>query len=333
MFRLNELRWDSPQYLYLLLLLPLIAAWFWYKYRKDYPVLRISSADGLGTLPKTIKQRLIPLLYVLRLLAIAFTIIGLARPQTVNHSKDFSIEGIDIVMAMDISTSMLAMDLKPNRLEAAKEVAINFIDDRPNDRIGAVIFAGEAFTQCPLTTDHKMLNRLIRGIKSGILEDGTAIGDGLATLINRLKDSKAVSKVAILLTDGENNRGSMDPHSAAEIAKNYHIRVYTIGVGTRGKAPYPVQGMMGQQVVQVDVNIDEDLLKDVAETTGGKYFRATNNRKLKSIYEEINELEKSKIDITKIENRSEAFYIFVLIALVLVISEFILKYLYIKTNP
>ncbi len=333
MFRLNELHWHSPHYFYLLLIIPVLAVWFWYKYRREYPALKISSLDGLERLPKSLKQRMMPLLYVLRLLAIALIIIGLARPQTVNHSKDFSIEGIDIVLAMDISSSMLAMDLKPNRLEAAKDVAIDFINDRPNDRIGAIIFAGEAFTQCPLTTDHKVLIRLIEQMKSGVLEDGTAIGDGLATAINRLKDSKAVSKVVILLTDGENNRGSVDPHSAAEIAKMYNIRVYTIGVGTRGKAPYPMQTYLGTQTVAVDVNIDEDLLKDIAGITGGKYFRATNNKTLKSIYDEINTLEKSKIDITKIENRDETFFPFVLLAFLLLLIEFLLKYTYIRTNP
>ncbi len=333
MFRLNELHWHSPHYFYLLLIIPLLAVWFWYKYRKEYPVLKISSLEGLKHIPKSLKQRMLPLLYVLRILAITLIIIGLARPQTINHSKDFSIEGIDIVLAMDISSSMLAMDLKPNRLEAAKKVAIDFINERPNDRIGAIIFAGEAFTQCPLTTDHKVLNRLISQMKSGILEDGTAIGDGLATAINRLKDSKAVSKVVILLTDGENNQGSVDPHSAAEIAKMYNIRVYTIGVGTRGKAPYPMQTYLGTQTVSVDVNIDEDLLKDIASVTGGKYFRATNNKSLKSIYDEINTLEKSKIDVTKIENRDEAYFPFVLLALLLLVSEFLLKYLYIRTNP
>ena len=332
-FNLNQITWENPEYFYLLLLIPFISLWYWYKYRKDYPVMRVSGMKGFDRLPQTFKQRLIPFTYVLRLLAISFVIIGLARPQTSHHSKDFSVEGIDIVMAMDISSSMLAMDLQPNRLEAAKKVAMDFVNERPNDRIGAAIFAAEAFTQCPLTTDHKVLNRLIGEMKSGILEDGTAIGDGLGTAVNRLKDSKAVSKVVILLTDGVNNRGAIDPQSAAEMAKMYNIRVYTIGVGTHGTAPYPVQTMLGQQVQQMEVKIDEELLKAISKVTKGKYFRATNNKKLASIYEEINAMEKSKIDVTKIERMEEVFFGFVLMALVFLILEFILKYVYLRTNP
>ncbi len=333
MFNLNQMTWANPEYFYLLILIPLVGVWYWYKYRKDYPVMRVSGMMGFEDLPQTLKQKLIPFTYVLRLLAIAFVIIGLARPQTAFHSKDFSVEGIDIMLAMDISSSMLAMDLQPNRLEASKEVAINFVNERPNDRIGAAIFAGEAFTQCPLTTDHKVLNRLIREMKSGVLEDGTAIGDGLGTAVNRLKDSKAVSKVVILLTDGVNNSGAIDPHSAAEMAKMYKIRVYTIGVGTHGMAPYPVQSIMGQQVQQMEVKIDEDLLKDISKVTGGKYFRATNNKTLANIYNEINSMEKSKIDVTKIERKEEAFFVFVLLALVFLLLEFVLKYVYLRTNP
>jgi Ca-activated chloride channel family protein len=228
---------------------------------------------------------------------------------------------------------MRAMDLKPNRLEAAKKVAQTFIDSRQNDRIGLVIFSGEAFTQCPLTTDHKVLKDLFKPIRSGMIEDGTAIGDGLATAINRIKDSEAISRVIILLTDGVQNRGSIDPVSAAEIAKTFGIRVYTIGVGTEGKAPMPVQTAFGEQIVNVDVKIDEDILKKVAKATDGKYFRATNNKSLKKVYEEIDQLEKSKIDVDIFQNKYEEFLPFALIALGLFLLEILLRLSIFRTKP
>jgi len=228
---------------------------------------------------------------------------------------------------------MLAEDFKPNRLEAAKKVAWNFIEGRPNDRIGLVVFSGESFTQCPLTTDHRIIKNLFEDIESGMIEDGTAIGDGLATSINRLKESQSVSKVIILLTDGVNNKGSLDPVSAAEIAKMYGLRVYTIGVGSRGTAPYPVQGMFGKRYQRMEVEIDEELLQNIADMTGGKYFRATDSQKLEEIYGEIDQLERSKIDVTEFTEKAEEFLPLVLLAFGILALEFILKNTLLKTLP
>ncbi|MDY0026894.1 MAG: VWA domain-containing protein, partial [Lentimicrobium sp.] len=251
-------------------------------------------------------------------------VVALARPQSSSAKQNVSVEGIDIMLAMDISSSMLAEDFRPNRLAAAKEVAKDFIKDRPSDRIGLVVFSGESFTQCPLTSDHNILISLLDEIKSGMIEDGTAIGDGLATSVSRLKESDAVSKVIILLTDGENNRGFIDPQSAAEIAKVFGLRVYTIGVGTIGTAPYPVQTPFGLQYQQVEVRIDEPLLKNIAAMTNGKYFRATNTESLREIYAEIDQMEKSKVDITEFHRKHEEFLPYALAALVLIAINFIL---------
>jgi Ca-activated chloride channel homolog len=270
---------------------------------------------------------------VLRMLAITLLIIALARPQSSKSRKDISVEGIDIVMAMDISGSMMAMDFRPNRLEASKNVAMEFIDGRPNDRIGLVIFSGEAFTQCPLTTDHTVLKNLFTDIKSGMIEDGTALGDGLATAVNRLRESKAISKVIILLTDGVNNMGSIDPLSAAEIAKLYGIRIYTIGVGTTGVAPIAVPTMFGTQIMNMEVKIDEALLRQMAKNTDGQYFRATNNTKLRQVYQEIDKLEKSKIDVTEFHKKREEFLPFALIVIVLLAMEVILRYTWFRNTP
>lgn len=263
----------------------------------------------------------------------ALFIVALARPQSTSSRQDVSIEGIDIVMALDVSGSMLAMDLKPDRLEAAKEVASEFISGRENDRFGLVIFSGEAFTQAPLTTDHQVVKNLFKDVKSGMIEDGTAIGDGLATAVNRLKDSKAVSKVIILLTDGVNNMGSLDPLSSAEIAKMYGIRVYTIGVGTEGTAPYPVQTPFGVRTQYVEVKIDEALLQQVAELTEGRYFRATSNQKLREIYNEIDQLEKSKIDVTEFKKKKEEFFDFALLGFLIIIFEIVLRYTVFRSTP
>ncbi len=257
----------------------------------------------------------------------------MARPQSTSSRQDVTIEGIDIVMALDVSGSMLAMDLKPDRLEASKEVASEFISGRENDRFGLVIFSGETFTQAPLTTDHAVIKSLFKDIKSGMIEDGTAIGDGLATSINRLKDSKAVSKVIILLTDGVNNMGSLDPLSSAEIAQIYGIRIYTIGVGTEGTAPYPVQTMFGMQTQYMEVQIDEELLQQVAEMTDGRYFRATSNRKLREIYDEIDKLEKSKIDVTEFKKKKEEFFPWAIWALLLIVGEVLLRNTVFRTAP
>ena len=329
----NNIEFANPEYLYILIIIPLTGVWFWYKHRKDNAGLQVSATDSFEATPKSIKQYLFPSLYVLRILAIALLIIALARPQTITKRQDISIEGIDIIMTLDVSTSMLAMDLKPDRLEAAKEVATEFIAGRPDDRFGLVIFGGESFTQCPLTTDHVVVKNLFKDIKSGMLEGRTAIGDGLGTAISRLKDSKAVSKVIILLTDGVNNSGSLDPLSSAEIAKVYGIRIYTIGVGTEGNAPYPVQTPFGMDVQYMEVQIDEALLEQVAEMTEGRYFRATSNKKLREIYGEIDKLEKSKIDVNEFTRKNEEFLPFALFALFFLAIEVIFRNTIFKTVP
>ena len=315
----------SPHLLYLLLLIPLLVAWYIYRLKKNNADIQISSFDGFGKGIKSVRLYLYHGLFILKLLAIALIIIAVARPQSSLNRQDISIEGIDIVLAMDVSGSMLARDFSPDRLEASKEVAMEFIDGRPNDRIGLVIFSGETFTQCPLTTDHAVLKTLFQDIKSGMIEDGTALGDGLATAVNRLKTSKAISKVIILLTDGVNNMGSLDPLSAAEIAKLFGIRIYTIGVGTTGMAPYPVQTPFGIQLQNMEVQIDETLLREVSRLTEGKYFRATNTVKLRQIYKEIDKLEKSKIDVTEFRKKKEEYLILALIALVLLSIEILLR--------
>jgi Ca-activated chloride channel family protein len=265
------------------------------------------------------------------MLAMAFIIMAMARPQFRISKENLDVEGIDIMMAVDISGSMLAEDFKPNRIEAAKELGINFIKERPTDCIGLVIYAGEAFTQCPITIDHNVLTQLFEEVSSGDLKDGTAIGDGLATAVDRLRYSNAVSKVVILLTDGVNNSGFIDPLTAAEIAKIYGIRVYTIGVGTKGKAPYPFQSPFGTDYQYVEVEINEDLLNEIANMTGGKYYRATDNKSLEAIYEEIDKLEKSKINITTFTNNKDIFSYFLYIAFVLLGIQFLLKYTYLKS--
>jgi Ca-activated chloride channel family protein len=330
---LRNVEFANPEFLYLLLVIPLMIAWYWYKNNRSKAEIQISSISPFSKSGKTFRQYLYHVLFVFRIITIGLLIVALARPQSTSSSQDISIEGIDIVMAMDISGSMLAEDLKPNRLEAAKDVAEDFIEGRPNDRVGLVVFAGETFTQVPLTTDHTVLKNMFEEVKSGMIEDGTALGDGLATAVTRLRDSEAISKVIILLTDGVNNMGALDPASAAEIAKLYGIRIYTIGVGSEGMAPYPRQTPFGIQYQNVEVNIDEDLLKEVARMTDGKYFRATSNRKLKQIYDEIDQLEKSKIDVTEFHKKSEEFAILVLLALLFFVLEILLKNTVFKTTP
>jgi len=274
--------------------------------------------SGTGT---TFRHYLRHILFAMRALAIALLIIVVARPQKTSSFQDVSTEGIDIVLTQDISGSMLARDFKPDRLEAAKNIATEFISGRPYDRIGLVVFSGESFTQCPLTTDHAVLINLLREIQSGMIEDGTAIGMGLATAVNRIKDSKAKSKVIILLTDGVNNRGEIAPATAAGIAKTFGIRVYTIGVGTQGTAPYPVQTPYGIQYQDMPVEIDEGILQEIAKNTGGKYFRATDNDKLTQVYKEIDKLEKSKIDVRQFSKKEERYLIPALIAFCMLIFE------------
>jgi Ca-activated chloride channel family protein len=298
----------NPEYFYLLLLVPLLAFWYVRKGRKAFTELRVPSMKPYASGAPGWKVRFRHLTAVLRLFSLVLVVVALARPQTTSEGENVSTEGIDIVLVTDISGSMLAEDFRPNRIEAAKAVAAEFVDGRPNDRIGFVVFAGESFTQCPITLDHAVVKSLIASVKSGLIEDGTAIGMGLATAVSRLKDGKGKSRVIILLTDGVNNKGAIDPMTAAGIASTFGIRVYTVGVGTVGMAPYPVQTPLGTQYRNVPVEIDEELLKNIAVQTGGKYFRATDNDKLKMIYTEIDRLEKVKIEVTQFRRHREDFY-------------------------
>ena len=320
----------NPEYLYLLFLIP----FFWFVYifnlRDKNTFLILSSIKRLNT--KTWKSWGRHIVFFTKTLAISLLIIAFARPQSTSSWQNAITEGIDIILAMDISGSMLAQDLIPNRLEASKKVAMDFISGRPNDRIGLVIFSGESFTQCPLTTDHKVLKGLFNDVKSGMIDDGTAIGMGLATSINRLKDSKTKSKVIILLTDGVNNQGSIAPMTAAEIAQEFKMRVYTIGVGTKGYAPYPFNTPFGNIVYQdVEVKIDEKTLQDIANATNGKYFRATSNKALQEIYKEIDKLERSKIEIKEFHKKKEEFLPFAALGMIFLILSFILNNTLFKT--
>ena len=336
---LSQITFANPKLLFLLLLVPAAIAWYLTKYRKQKPELHFSNISFFsGKVKKTLRQRLRPLVFVLRVIALTAAIIALARPQTKLSRQEMKVEGIDVMLTIDVSGSMLAEDFKPNRLKAAKKVARNFIEGRKTDRMGLVIFAGEAFTQTPLTIDHNVLLGQLDKIEFGTVEDGTALGDGLATAINRIKDSKAVSKVIILLTDGVNNRGSVDPESAAEIAALYGIRLYIIGVGTRGEAPYPfkVQTPFGThtQYQNIPVEIDEPMMKAMAEQTdGGKYFRATNNKSLQAIFDEIDQMEKTKIDVTQYNHTKDEHLPFLIIALVAFALEILLGLTYFKTTP
>lgn len=331
MFDINA--WRSPELLYLLLLIPLLITWYIFRERKSHPELRFSGLQAFKSLGISSKVVLRHSMFVLRMLALTLLIIALAGPQSVSSKKNVNIEGIDIVLALDVSGSMLARDFTPDRIGAAKKIAGQFVREHPNDRIGLVVFSGEAFTQAPMTTDHAMLIKLLDQVKSGMIEDGTAIGDGLATAVSRLQHSKAKSKVIILLTDGVNNMGSVDPLSAAEMAKLYGIRVYTIGIGTRGYAPYPVQTPYGIKMQQMKVQIDQELLKKIASETGGKYYRAENNKKLKAIFSDISKLEKSKITVHKYELKTELFFPFALLALILFVLEVSLRYLVFRKLP
>ncbi|MDO4218257.1 MAG: VWA domain-containing protein [Bacteroidales bacterium] len=328
----HNITFANPWVLLGLILVPLLIAWYIWRYRKQDPTIRISDLSLINDVKPTLRQRLRPLLYVLRVLAITALIIALARPQRQMSREEMQVEGIDVVLAMDISGSMMAEDFRPNRLEAAKKVAASFIEGRKDDRIGLVVFAGEAFTQIPLTIDHHVLLDQLSHIKTGIIKDGTAMGDGLATAVNRLKESKAKSKVIILLTDGINNQGSVDPQNAAEIAALYDIRLYTIGVGTRGMAPYPFKDQFGRTVYQnVPVEIDENLLTSMAQSTkDGKYFRSTNKQSLENIFSEIDRMEKTKVDVTRYENYKDIYLPLLLFALACLGLELLLQLLYFK---
>ena len=326
----KDVTFAYPWVLYFLIAIPLLIAWYIWQGRKKQAAIKYSSLKIFSQIPATLKERLRHLPFALRMLAFVFLIIALARPQNFSAGQSVNAEGIDIAMVLDISGSMLAEDFKPNRLEAAKDVIDKFVSGRTTDRIGLVIFSREAFTQCPLTVDYSVLRNLLADIKSGMIEDGTAIGNAIANGVNRLKDSDAKSRVIILLTDGVNNAGEVDPISAAEIAAKFGIRIYTIGVGTRGEAPYPVQTPFGIRYQMMPVEIDEAILKNISELTGGQYFRATNNKALEEIYNKIDKMEKNKIEITSYKNAKELFagwleIGFLLLLLELVASRTILR--------
>ena len=301
------LTYKNPDFFYLLLVIIPMAVWYIFRHKRNTASIQVSSTASIFKAPKTLKHYSRHLVFLFQMLAIAFFIVVLARPQSSSNWENVTTEGIDIVIALDISSSMLARDFSPNRLEAAKDVAMKFISGRKHDRMGLVIFAGEAFTQCPLTTDRAVLLNMFKSIVVGMFEDGTAIGNGLATAVNRIKDSDAISRVIILLTDGENNRGEIAPLTAAEIAKTFGIRVYTVGVGTIGTAPYPISTPYGIQMQNMEVKIDEEVLQQISAITGGQYFRATNNAALEEIYKEIDALEKSKIEVKEFSRKSEEF--------------------------
>ena len=321
----------SPGYLFLLLLLLPVVGWYIYELRKADASVQMSSAATLRQQPRSWRIYMLHVPFVLRVAATVLLTIALARPQLTNRWSSESTEGIDIMMALDISGTMQAEDLKPNRLEAAKQVASDFVLARPNDQIGLVVFAGESFTQCPLTTDHAVLVNLFKSVKFGLIEDGTAIGLGLANAVNRMKDSPTKSKVIILLTDGSNNRGDIDPLTAAEIAKTFGIRVYAIGVGSHGQARVPVQTPVGIQYMTMDSEFDETTLQNIAETTGGQYFRATDNNSLRRIYEQIDQLEKTKLRVREYAKHTDTFAPFLLAALLCLLAEIVLRYFVLRT--
>jgi len=328
----------NPLYLILLLLLLPYAVWYVLRWNQSHPVLQVSSTEAYRFMHHTWKEYLIHVPFILRCLCYSAVVVAIARPQTSNSWKETDVEGIDIMLCMDVSTSMLAEDLRPNRVKAAREVAIEFISGRPNDNIGLTLFAGESFTQCPLTVDHGVLINMLQGMQCdmtqrGMIEDGTAIGMGLASSVARLKDSKAKSKVIILLTDGSNNRGDISPLTAADIAKSYGIRIYTIGVGTNGLARYPMPVAGGIQYINVPVEIDTKTLQNIAGKTDGEFYRAHNTKALHNVYKEIDQLEKTKLTTKKFSKRYEAFVPFALFAFVALLIEILLRATVLKRIP
>lgn len=331
---LDSIKFAWPWVLWLLLVVPALAYWYWTSGKKRRGSLTISTTGALAAAKKSIRARLIHLPFVLRLLSISALILALARPRSHFDQEQVQGEGVDIILTLDVSGSMLAQDFSPNRLEAAKEVAINFVDSRKTDRVGVVIFSGESFTLVPLTTDKNVLKNQLQTIQSGLLEDGTAIGSGLATSADRLRSSTSKSKVVILLTDGENNGGQIPPVTAKEIAKNLGIKVYTIGVGSEGYAPIPVQDGAGRVRMQREkVNIDEKLLTEIATETGGRYFRVADNEALTRVYSEIDQLEKSTIEVTSLRQYTERYRPLALAALVLLALEWILRLSFFRRFP
>lgn len=323
-----------PQLLWLLLLLPALLIIYIVWRRRQQASLRVPSLLFISSIRGGLRVYLRHVLFALRLLALGLIIVALARPQSSSSWSEDRVEGIDIMLTMDISTSMLAMDFQPNRVEAAKEVAMRFIANRPNDNIGLVVFAGESFTACPLTQDHATLINRLREMTTGIIADQTAIGSGLATAISRLKDSKTKSKVIILLTDGANNTGNISPKMAADLAKTFGISIYTIGVGSgAGEAPYPIQTPLGTVVRNMPVDLDEPTMQQIADVSGGAYFRATDNESLAAIYKKIDQLEKTKLSTRNYHTTYEEFFIFVLAAAFLLLLEYLLRSTILRTNP
>lgn len=331
---IGNLNFVSPEFLLLLLLIPAVGIWYYRRYKQRYPTMDMPSLEGVAGLFSW-RARLRIALPILRALAFGLFVIALARPQESLKEENIKAEGIDIVLVMDLSSSMLARDFTPDRLEVSKDVAAQFVDKRPYDRVGLAVFSGEAFTQCPLTTDHAVVKDFLENLKCGILEDGTAIGMGLATAVNRLKDSESVSKVVILLTDGVNNSGYIQPMTAAQIASQFDVKVYTIGIGSVGEALTPVSVRSDGRYIfgLARVEIDEQLLKEIAEMTGGAYFRATSKEGLEEIYSKIDELEKTEIEVTTIRRYSEEFYFFAGLGLLLLILEILLRYTVFRALP
>lgn len=326
------------EYLFLLPLIIPYIIWYVLRHKKSEPAMRVSDTHMYLYAPKSYKHYLLHVPFILRVLTLVMIVLVLARPQTSGSWKNTEVEGIDIMLAVDVSSSMLAEDLKPNRLEAAKQVASEFIAGRPNDNIGLTIFAAEAYTQCPMTTDHAVLMNLFNSIRSditlkGMLEDGTAVGMGIANAVSRLKDSKAKSKVVILLTDGTNNKGDISPLMAADIAKTFGIRVYTIGVGTNGMAPYPVPVAGGVEYLNVPVEIDSKTLAEIAEKTDGAFYRATDNKKLQQVYQDIDKLEKTKLNVKQYSKKYEAYSIFAFVAAFSLLLEMLLRTTVLKKIP
>ncbi len=331
----NDIQFAEKHWFWLLLLVPVMALWYFIKLKRYEGEIHFSSFENFAGIKSSIKAKLRHLIFVCRLLGISLIIMAMARPQSRSSWKDIKTEGIDIMITMDVSLSMLAKDFKPNRIEVAKEVIKDFIDARPNDKIGLVVFGGEAFTQCPLTVDHKVIKNMFPEIKAGMLDQGTAIGLGLADAVARIKDSKAKSKVIILISDGVNNVGEIAPLTAGEIAKTFDVRVYTIGIGSKGKALQPValypNGEM--QYDYVDVDIDEPTMSKISEMTGGKYFRATNKETLKDIYREIDKMEKTIISEKSFSNKAEHFLPLAIAAFLFLLTEFLLKRIVFKAVP
>ncbi|MFI3268023.1 MAG: VWA domain-containing protein [Rikenellaceae bacterium] len=331
---MDIVRFENPNMLYLLLVLLPVIAFYIYKLKGGHATLRISSVSGFLGVKKSIKYYFRHLPFILRIVALSLIVVAMARPQSSQDNQTITTEGVDIVIALDISSSMLAQDFTPDRISAAKEMATKFILDRRTDRLGLVLFAGESFTQAPLTTDHVSLINLLNKAECGMVTDGTAIGNGLATAINRLKESDAKSKVVILLTDGVNNSGQIAPLTAAEIARTMGVKVYTIGVGRNGEAPYPAVNQWGERVmVNQKVQIDEEMLKQISADTEGEYYRATSNKSLGDIYDQINSLEKTKIDVESYVLYDDDYLVFAILALCVLVAEFLIKHLYLRQIP